>query len=411
MKRRVLKLALRNTQRNRRRSLLAVISIVAAMMLIVVMQGFLGGFMTSLVRNTTRNETGHVRISGGEFEKRVKFLPVTENFKDGSQLIRDIENSELAKEIKIITERITFPVILSNNGKTRAAVGISGDAEKEKSLLEMDKVITEGRYLRDERDIIIGYKMAEMLNYNVGDTIKVMAQGSDYALNMRKFLIVGLFNTGLGNLDKSFFQIGLKDAQRLLRMGNYSQQVIVMLNDHGKADRFAESLETFLDDETLTVKPWTQIGFAYGYVTMAETVYGIIFAIVAMMGAFIIGNIMMMVVMERQREIGIMKSMGFTPHMIQLLFLAEGVTLGTVGAIVGIVLALILISILNINGVDITNMMGGIDGLGFDTIVFLTIKPSNIAVIFGLGITVSTIVSYLPALRASKLKVVDSIRG
>jgi putative ABC transport system permease protein len=411
MKLRLFKLALRNTQRNKRRSLLAMISIVSAIVLIVIMQAMMTGMMSGVVRNTTRTETGHIRISGGEFEKRSKFFPVTESIVDGSSLVEKIKASELGKEIQTITERITFGVILSNGGKTKAAMGIAGDIQNEKELLQMDQVISEGRYLENDREIIIGYKLAEQLRYKVGDTIKVMAQGADYALHMRKFEIVGLFNSGLGNLDKGFFQINLNDAEKLLRMDGATQQIIVMLNDYGKANKVAKSIVELINDEDVTVKSWTEIGFAYNYATMAETVYGIMYAIIAMLGAFIIGNIMMMVVMERKREIGIMKSMGFTPKTIQFLFLTEGMTLGALGSIIGIIIAIILILLFNIKGLDISEMLGGIDNMGFENIIFFVLEPAKVFGIFCLGLFVSTIVSYLPARRASKMSPVDSIRG
>jgi len=411
MKRRILKLALKNTKRNKRRSLLAVISIVAAITLIVMMQGFMAGMMNGVVHNTTRTETGHVRISGGEFEKRAKFFPVTENFSGSDELIEQITQSAVAEEIAVITERITFPVMLSLDGKTKAIMGIAGDSEKERELLQMDQVIVDGRYLESEREIIIGYKLAEEFGYSVGDTMKVMAQTSEYALNMRKFEIVGLFQSGLGNLDKRFFQIGLEDAEKLLKMNGYSQQIIVMLNDYNTANSVAAQLETIIADESITVKPWTEIGFAYNYAKMAETIYGVIYAIIAMMGAFIIGNIMLMVVMERKREIGIMKSMGFTPNTIQLLFLTEGIILGALGSITGIVIALIMSALMNINGVDISEMLGGIDTMGFDNIVYIVLSPIKVVMILGLGVFVSAIVSFAPARKAAKLSPVDSIRG
>lgn len=411
MKRRVLKLAVRNTLRNKRRSLLAVVSIVAAITMIVVMQGMMTGMMAGVVRNTTRTETGHIRISGGEFEKRAKFFPVTEHFEDGAGIIDEIKAGGFGDQIQTITERITFGVVLANEGKTKAAMGVAGDRENEKELLQMDQVITQGRYLENEREIILGYKLAESLNYKLGDTIKVMAQGADYALHMRKFTVVGLFNSGLGNLDKGFFQIGLEDARSLLRMEGASQQIIIMLKDYNRANQVRNGIETLLDNDELTVKSWTEIGFAYAYAMMAKVVYLIMFIIIAMLGAFIIGNIMMMVVMERQREIGIMKSMGFTPHLIQILFLTEGITLGALGSISGIVIGLVFIAFRNINGFDISNMLGGIDNMGFENVIYFIVTPVDVLWIFLLGISVSAIVSYLPAKKASNMSPVDSIRG
>ena len=275
----------------------------------------------------------------------------------------------------------------------------------------MDDVLIEGRYLERDREIILGYKLAEELKYSLGDTIKVMSQTSEYALNMRSFKVVGIFKSGLGNLDGQFFQVALDDAQKLLKMEGVSQQIIIMLQDYNNANAVAIKIRETINDESITVRPWTEIGFAYNYTKMAETMYGVIYLIIALMGAFIIGNIMLMVVMERKREIGIMKSMGFTPRSIQFLFLTEGVILGTVGSFIAITLSLVGIALLNIHGVDISSLIGGIDNMGFDNIVYFDVSAGKVLLILGIGIFVSAFVSLAPARKAAKLSPVDSIRA
>jgi putative ABC transport system permease protein len=411
MIKKILSLALRNTKRNRRRSLLALISIATAMLVIVLMQGFLGGVIESLVRNATRTETGHIRITAGSFEAKKKFLPVTENLKNGEALMHTIANAPCADNIDLITERISFPVVLSHEGKTRSAVGIAGDIEKEKRLLELDRaVLPKGRYLAHEREMLIGEKMAAMLGYRLGDTVKVMAQGSDWALHLRKFVVVGIFRTGITTIDKNLFQIGLSDARKLLRMDSASQQILVVLKDYHSSAGIAAQMRREIGDTSVIVTPWTENGFTYQYVKLAGGIYAVIFLCIAFFGAFIIGNIMMMVVMERRHEIGIMKSMGFTPSNIRFLFLSEGIILGGAGSGIGILLGMIIISLVNIHGLDLSAMMAGVEGIAMDMLVNFRISPVNLICIFTLGIGVSALVSALPAKRAAKMNVVDSIR-
>ncbi|MFH1760120.1 MAG: ABC transporter permease [bacterium] len=177
------KLALRNIGRNRRRSFLAITSVTLSIGFIIFIQGMIGGMMESMVKNYTKNETGHIRIAAKAFEDKYRFYPITENLEAPAQIISAItDDAELNREIDIITPRINFGVLLSNQGNNKTAVALAGNAENEKKLLFFDRsILPGGRYLENEREIVMGNKIAEALKHKVGDTVKVMTQGCDDA--------------------------------------------------------------------------------------------------------------------------------------------------------------------------------------------------------------------------------------
>jgi len=319
----LMKLALRNVGRNRRRSLLACISVGISLMVIVFLQGWMSGIMESFVKNSTKNDTGHLRIAAKKFEEKYRFLPVTDNVRDPKKIIAAIENDKrIAGKIALITERISFGVLLSRGPNAKSAVALAGDPEKEKRLLLLQKsIVPGGRYLEGPRELIMGSSLAKSLKYLVGDTVRVMTSGSDWALHLKKFVVVGFFKTGLLGLDDMVFQIRLDDARDLLRMEDEAQQIVIMLRDYREADNVAEYLRAKISDTTLSVTPWTKIGDTYATIRLIGNVYNWIFVIIALLGAFIISNIMMMVVMERRKEIGILKSMGVTKF--EVLFCGE----------------------------------------------------------------------------------------
>lgn len=408
----LLKMALRNTLRNRRRSLLAAISVALALAFIVFMQGFIGGFLESLVKNTTRNETGHIRISTKEFREKSQFLPVTENLKNPNAIIEAImKDKEIAPYIDIITPRITFGVLLSNKGNNKTALAIAGDLQKEKILTRLYGSIVEGRYIQNEKEMLIGSALATALKYKLGDTVKVMTQGSDFALHLKKFHIAGIFKTTLAMLDEKVFQIRLDDAQKLLRMDTAVQQIIIMLSDYKKSEEIATRMAATLNDTGIAVNPWSEISSSFEYIQMATGIYKWIYFIIALLGAFIIGNIMMMVVMERRHEIGILKSMGISRREILVLFLAEGMILGLVGSITGTALALTIISLVNIHGFDFTRIMQAFKGFPMDNVIFLKITMQSVLKSLLLGTFVSSLVSIPPSRRAATMHVVDSLKS
>ncbi|NLE24897.1 MAG: hypothetical protein GX625_06075, partial [Clostridiaceae bacterium] len=128
-----LQMALRNIGRNRRRSLLAIISVMISVTMILFIQGFVDGIMGSMVKNYTKNETGHIRISTKDFSSKYRFYPVSKNVQHPKKLIELLHNDpEISPYIATITERINFGVMLNNNGKTKGAAAFGGDVQEEK---------------------------------------------------------------------------------------------------------------------------------------------------------------------------------------------------------------------------------------------------------------------------------------
>ena len=138
----------------------------------------------------------------------------------------------------------------------------------------------------------------------------------------------------------------MTDAQDLLRTGNAAQQIIIMLKDYRNADKVAARIRSDISDTSMSVTSWTRIGDTYTTVVLVTRIYDWIYVIIALLGAFIISNIMMMAVLERRKEIGILKSMGFRRGEVLVMFLAEGMMLGFVGSLAGVALGGAAVAIL-----------------------------------------------------------------
>lgn len=411
----IIDMAFRNTLRNKRRTMLAVTSVIIALITVVFLKGFMGGFLASMVKNTTRQETGHIRITTVEFREKEKFMPVTENINDPENIIKKImADPEISKEIELITPRVYFGVLLSNKGNNKTAFSLAGDNDVEKDLSNLDVSILEGgRYLENDKEIILGYKLAEILKYEIGDNVKVMTQGSDYALHLKKFKVVGLFKTHINTMDEDFFQIKLEDAQKLLRMDNSVQQIMVMLKDYRKAEKVALQIKDLLNDENLSVNPWSEVSSFYEYIQMAGKMYNWIYFLFALFGTIIIGNIIMMVVMERRHEIGIMKSMGFSRPEILSLFVTEGVIMGLIGSVIGTLIGSVLIYAINRfnGGIDLTSMMSNFKGFPMDNIIVLSFSLMTVINSILLGTVIAAVISLLPSWKAARMNVVESIKS
>jgi putative ABC transport system permease protein len=412
----LISMAFRNLNRNRRRSLLAFTSIFLSIFLITCLQGLLGGFLESMVRNYTKNETGHVRITTDDFQKKIRFMPVTTNIANPGKVIQAIEDDPALKgRIALVTQRIAFGVLLFNGGNSKTAQALAGDPETEKNLLLLQNSIEPGgRYIEGPGETIIGAKMAETLKLPVGGTLKVMADGADYGLHLKKFTVVGIFRTGVNTLDDLIFQIPLDDAKSFLRTGDAVQQIIVMLDNYREADKAEGIIRARLDStglgSGLSVQSWTRIGDYPKLISLANSIYQVMFIVIAFLGAFIVTNIMMMVVLERKKEIGILKSMGMPRRDILFLFLAEGSFLGLIGSVAGVGIGFTVVSLFNRRGLDFTRMMSAVS-YPVDNIIHPSIGAGAALVFVALGTIVCALVSIAPSRRAARMNAIEAIRS
>jgi len=410
---RLLSMALRNLGRNRRRTALAASSVAIAILLVVFMQGMVGGFLGSIVKNYTKNEVGHVNIVTDGYRERERFSPVDAAIPDSGAVIRALEGAP-GLEGAVFAERIRFGVILSAGANSKAALGIAGDPAAEKELLMLDRsVLDGGRYIEGPGETILGEALARDLGLSVGDTLKVLTERADYGMGFKKFRVVGIFRTQVNTLDNAVFQIGLDDARSLLAMGAGAQQVLAMLPDYRDADEAAAAMEKALAErglDGLSVRSWTAMGDFPRFILMAESIYFWMYVIVAFLGAFIITNIMMMVVLERKKEIGLLKSMGMPNREVLALFLAEGTMMGLVGSAVGSALGLVLNVVMGKVGLDLTSAMSSFSW-PMDNVVYFTVSVPWTVAIFMIGVAVSAAVAYLPSRSAARMNPIDAIRS
>ncbi|MBI4978767.1 MAG: ABC transporter permease [Spirochaetes bacterium] len=408
----IITMAFRNLFRNSRRTMLAVSSVSLSIALIVFFQGFYNGFMVSMIKNATRQESGHVKVTTQRYMENERLMPVKELIPDSSRIMQTIENDQsLKRDVSLVTERIRFGVLLHNRDYSSAGMCIAGDPGKEENLLMLQKSIITGRYITNERETIIGATLAKILHVGVGSNMTILTEGSDGSLRPRRLTIVGIFKTGAPPIDKGVFQITIKDAHKLLRTGGRPQEIIIMLKDYNRSIAFGTRLQKLLHDDTIAVSPWQTKSSIGRLEQFMKATFAILFFVIALLGAIIITNVMMMVILERKREIGIMKSMGFGSGDILSLFLSEGVAIGIVGSIVGTVLGAAIVIGMAIHGFDLSSFSSSFGDFPMDNVIYPTIGFANIIGSCMLGAVTAAIVSVIPSSRAARMQVIDAIKS
>ncbi len=407
-------MALRNLGRNKRRTFLAVLSVFIATLLVVFLGGFIQGWVEGATRNYTKNTTGHVNIATQAYRARERFMPASAALSDPEGITAAIERTPgLDGRIVQIAARVNFGVVLSSASASKAALGIAGDPAAERKLLMLDKSLLPGSvYLGEPRSVILGEKLADTLGLKVGDSLKVIAEKADYGMGFKKFRISGLFRTGLESVDGSVFMVSLEDARDLLGLGPGATQLLVMLKSSGEAERAARLIAALLASEgfeKLSVQSWTSTASAR-YLRASARVNLWIQLIIDFLGVFIISNVMTMAVLERRREIGLLKSMGMRRTSILGLFLAEGTLIGVLGSAAGAILGTAINLLFTVQGLDLGVNMAA-SNIPAESIVRFVVRPLGTLALFGIGALASAVVSYLPARKAASQDPIQAIRG
>jgi len=379
------------------------------------MDGLIGGILDSMVRNFTKNETGHVSVTTSEYRARERFMPASVAMRDSDAVVEAIRSTPgLEGRIVQVAPRALFAVVLSSTSATKAARGIGGDPSLERHLLMLDRALLPGSaYIDRPGAAVVGAKLAEDLGLKVGDTLRVVSEKADYGMGFKKFRITGVFRTGVDTFDESAFQIGLADARELLGLSKGASQILVMLKDYRDSDAAAKLIAAHLASagfEKLSVQSWTSLGDIAALITLSARIYLWGEILVAFLGAFIIANIMVMVVLERRREIGLLKSMGMEGPRILRLFLVEGMLLGVIGSAAGALLGTALNAWLSVKGLDFTSSISG-SGIAMDNVIYTGVHPLHVALLFALGVAVSAIVSFLPSRSAARMDPIEAIRS
>jgi putative ABC transport system permease protein len=410
----MIRIALRNIFRNKRRTILTGLSILFAVMMVIYLWSLINGVMDDVFENSIRLSSGHLRILHNDYVRREKMLPLEANIPQSKQIIKLLSAN---KNITHIQERIKFGVLMEHKGKNQPVIGVGITPEKEEPISHLSQKIIAGRKIKNsQEEINIGEKLAADLNLKIGDTITLVTQtayGSVAAMNLK---IVGIFKFSIPSIDHKFFFMPLDKVQELLDLQNRVTEIFVLVKNKQKMQLITPQIMmdlNALNKDTYTIKTWQDQGMIYLWMRIAKTVYGFLYAIILILASFTIFNTMFMTVLEQSKEIGMLKSMGMKNRDLLLLVLTEASFIGLFSSFIGAILGALIAFYLATYGIDFTaifDKMGGSFNLPISYVYRAVFRWSYVFTGFALGITVSILAAIPPGLRAARMRPVDSLR-
>jgi lipoprotein-releasing system permease protein len=185
--------------------------------------------------------------------------------------------------------------------------------------------------------IIVGGELAHQLGVQVGDSVGVASTGvgSSGVPRIRNFVVVGEFDSGMPEYDAGLAYVSLADAQRLFELGDAVTGIEVKVTDLYHADAIARQIAAALG-AGYRVRDWMEANHnLFSALTLQKTVYFIVLLLIILVAAFTVLATLIMVVMEKRKDIAILKSMGASRAAIARVFVFKGLVIGALGTAIG----------------------------------------------------------------------------
>jgi lipoprotein-releasing system permease protein len=347
--------------------------------------------------------------------------------KSGDQL-RDYEKLvELAQKTKGVvaaSPSIYGQVMLTSGPRVSGVVVRGVDPDRVNRVVDIERYMKEGslQSLKQQQPlqiqgrtillpgVIIGTRLANQLGVFLGSPIQVVSPlGSPTAIGVipkvRRFVVVGIFDSGMSEIDSTLVYMNLSDAQKFFELGDAVTNIEIRVQDVYRAQSVAQDIQRQLGFPYLT-EDWSRLWpNLFSALRLEKTVYFLVLLLMVLIGAFNIISTLIMVVMEKRKDIAILQSMGASRDSIRRIFLIKGCVIGVVGTLLGVFLGLaICVAIQEYRFIELPK-----DVFLISTVP-VRIYLSNFLLVGFASLVVCLVASIYPARQAAKLDPVEIIR-
>ena len=384
----------------------SLIGIMLGVATLIVVMSVMNGFRTELV-DRILGINGHLVV----YKKNEPYIS---NYNQIINKISDINN------VIAVTPHLEGQA-LAKSKSTVSGVIIRGanwsDLAAKKLLWKSLSQLTIDNY-KNNKDIIIGYRLGHRLNVNVGDFVSLISpSGMETALGIlpikQSFKIGGFFDLGMYEYDNNFIFIPWKKAEVFLSTNNIAHGIEIFLKDQKFTSLVSSDVKNRLGNELIVID-WKKRNSAFmSALAVEKNVMFIILSLIILVAAFNIISSMIMLVQTKKSDIALMRTMGASKYVIIRIFVLTGSIIGLLGTFTGTILGIVISS--NIEAIRnfLTNILGS--ELFSAEIYFLSKLPSNINInevimVIFVSIFLTLLASIFPAWKASRISPAEALR-
>ena len=400
----LIRLAWRYLWRNHRRTLVMLSAISIGAWAMIFMTALTRGMVDQMISDGISVLPGHVQLHNPDY---LDDPSITNRV---SLTDADLATRYADAGFEAWASRVRVPAVITSERESRGVtlLGIDPVAERDFSFVDYDEV--DGRFLEspDDTGVVIGAKLADTLDTEVGKRIVLMSQDPDNEIADRGFRVVGLFHANMETYEDTYAFIGKKTAQKMLRIGDTTTEVVFFGDDYRNVEPTYEKVAAAVDD-SMRVSRWTEVDTYLGTMLSVMDGFMLIWVVVIFLAlSFGLVNTLVMAVFERVREIGLMLALGMKPASILGQIIIESMMLLSVGLLIGDTLAWLTVKPLE-SGIDISVVAKGMEMFGASSVLYPKLTMDDVILSNVVVLILGFLASLSPAWRASRYEPVEAI--
>ena len=344
----ILKIALRNIFRQKRRTILTALAMIAGFTLSSLFIGLSDGAYGNIITMFTRNRTGHIQVHRAGYLDKPSLYETIDGYAAIGETIQGTAG------VDAWTPRV-YAAGLGSVGEKSTAVQVIGvDVARETQATRFDQKVVEGSVLAEtaSHEAVIGKGLAKILSGTVGSEIVIFSQGADGSLANDVYKIVGIAESGGDVTDRVACYLHIEDAQELFVLEGRIHEIVVIISNINQVSKVTDAIKARLNNSTLEVAPWQVVAKSF-YRAMKVDQQGDAIArwVIMLIVAIGVLNTVLMSVLERTREYGVLKAVGTKPTQIFWLVICEVVIIAIGSIAVGALLGVLANYLLSIYGI------------------------------------------------------------
>jgi putative ABC transport system permease protein len=402
-------MAIRNALRSWRRSLITALAITLGTALLNVgmawQDGMIGGVMDKAAALA-----GHVRVVTPVFSQKETLYPIAENISQTDPLVA--EASKLPGVVAVYP-RLSLPATVSVDSSIGEVFSLLQGAPPEyfTEILHLDDHIAEGRIHSVDNEVVVGLTLVEEAHLKLGDELIFVGQTQDGSISPIKVKVVGIADFGSATQNKLAY-ITLKKARYMADIPDGALELVVYADSRDKALQVARALEKRPGFESLEVKAWNERKPWSDMFVLIDTITTVIATVIVFLSGLVVLNTMLMSVLERSAEIGVLRALGMKRGQTLQLFVVEALGIAVLGGVLGAALGALGGWYLEVYGVNIGDGVNKLpSSVPINSTVYGKLDWHNLVWGMLLAQAMALVGSVIPAWRATIIQPVEAMRA
>jgi len=401
-----IRLAWRNLQRNRRRTVLTSSALAIGLTVLIVQLGLLDGTDQQSINNLVAYDVAHVKAFAPGYMDQD--LPGLDHTLSGVDSLLSLLDG--TRDVVAATARLEMSGMLIHGGEELFTRVVGVDPVRDGDVFGTLRAVVEGRSIQDETPVaLVGDRLASDIGLGVGDIVTLLVRSAPGALNTRTLPVVGILSSGHPKVDQFAVYVPLSLACDMALLPDAATEIAIRTERLKDSELVSRTLARIIPGPDW--RAWDDLaGDFIRLARMKRTAQGIIIAVLALLAAVGIANTMIMAVHERTREIGTLRAFGFSSSLIGRIFLWEGMLIGLIAGSAAVIIGVAVVSYLGVHGISL-EAYGDMDiGYPIRDAIYPVINAGSVISSFIFGLVLSLLASWGASRRAARGQVVRALR-